>query len=186
MGPEHRDPDGRLCPRCGNRVNVADVHEGVSFMLGRWVAEGAVCRACGWSGESHEAVVPSAAVNLQPGEAAPLRPHVFKNEHGLDTIRLDVQASTPIIGLPHTVMPPGVGTGMTEPHLYPYVWFGCQFPGRHVDVATRFDDQCGKCRENWAIRSALGEVPVSPLPPLPADAPRFREHGDGIDGRPKS
>jgi hypothetical protein len=113
----------------------------------------------------------------------PIRPRTWRNEHGQETIRLDVQAGVPIIGLRHAVLPPGIGSGMTEPWLYPFVWFACEHPSRAVDEACRFDNRCPACREDWARRELAGEVPALLLPKVPADAPRFREFGDGVDGQ---
>lgn len=90
-----------------------------------------------------------------------------------DTFTLPEMAGVkaPNVATLHIVFPPGLGDATADyRRIHPYLWFACQHPDRAVDEAMLLDAHCPRCDDEWARRG----LPVTPLPPLPKDAPIFR------------
>ncbi len=76
------------------------------------------------------------------------------------------------LGFLHVVFHPVMGFATDDyKKLYPYLWFACKEPGRPADEAMLIDDNCPLCTVEWDRRG----LPISPLPDLPSDSPRYRD-----------
>jgi hypothetical protein len=73
---------------------------------------------------------------------------------------------------PHALCPPNQpGVSAEWVRRWPFIWHACQDPERPIDEAISFASGCEACEAEWDRRGC----PVAVLPPLPADAPVYRQ-----------